>query len=77
MALEQDDGTWLLQETPVICGLETDLEVAVKGDNLTAGTTVVSDPEPYVAYIGKPVRIGPGGSGKSASAMVPKLPGES
>ena len=76
-ALEQDDGTWLLQETPVTCGLETDLEVAVKGDGLTAGTTVVSDPEPYVAYIGKPVRIGLGGSRGSASAMLPKLPGES
>ncbi len=58
LAKEQADGTWLLREQVVELGLETDLDIAVKSDALTAGMTVISNPEKYVQYIGQPVTIG-------------------
>ena len=39
-------------------GLETDLDIAVKSDNLTGGMTVVCSPEQYLQYIGQKIAIG-------------------
>lgn len=60
VADKQADGTWLLREQVVECGLETDLDVAIKADSLTDGMTVISEPETYLQYVGQPVTIGAG-----------------
>ncbi len=58
VAQPQEDGSYLLQEVPVELGLETDLDIAVKGNGLTDGTMVISGPEQYVQYLGQSVSIG-------------------
>lgn len=60
IAEKQEDGTWILREQQVECGLETDLDVAVKSDGLTDGMMVISEPEKYLQYVGQPVTIGTG-----------------
>lgn len=60
IADKQADGTWVLREQVVECGLETDLDVAVKAEGLTDGMTVISEPEAYLQYVGQPVVIGAG-----------------
>lgn len=60
-AHKQEDGRYLLQEVPVELGLETDLDIAVKGDGLTDGMMVISGPEQYAQYLGQSVAIGIGG----------------
>lgn len=77
IAEEQADGTWILREQVVECGLETDLDVAVKADGLTDGMTVISDPEKYVQYVGQPVTIGAGGSVNTLEAMRQEMMGGS
>ncbi len=66
IADEQPDDTWILREKAVELGLETDLDIAVKGSDLTEGMRVVSNPEKYLTYIGQPVIIG---SSKSSAAQ--------
>lgn len=63
-AHKQEDGSYLLQEVPVELGLETDLDIAVKGDGLSDGMTVISGPEQYVQYLGQSVSIGTGGQSR-------------
>ena len=58
IAQEQEDGLYLLIEEPVELGLETDLDIAVKSDNLTDGMTVVCSPEQYLQYVGQKIAIG-------------------
>lgn len=77
VAEEQADGFWLLREMPVETGLETDLDIAVKGNDLTGGMTVVSNPEQYVSYIGQYIRIGSGGESKSIFEMQQEMLGGS
>ena len=62
IADKQDDGTWMLREQVVECGLETDLDASVKACGLTEGMTVISEPETYLQYLGQPVIIGSGES---------------
>ena len=62
IADKQNDGTWMLREQVVECGLETDLDVSVKASGLTEGMTVISEPETYLQYLGQPVIIGSGES---------------
>ena len=42
-AVDQGDGTYLVQEIPVTLGLESDLTVEVSGEGLTAGTVILSN----------------------------------
>ena len=77
IAEKQEDGTWLLREQVVECGLETDLDVAVKADGLTDGMTVISEPEAYLQYIGQPVTIGTGGKVNTLEAMRQEMMGGS
>ena len=77
MADKQADGTWLLREQIVECGLETDLDVAVKADSLTEGMTVISEPESYLQYIGQPITIGIGGNAGTLEAMRQEMMGGS
>ena len=77
MADKQSDGTWLLREQVVECGLETDLDVAVKADGLTDGMTVISEPEKYLQYVGQPVTIGTGGNVSTLEAMRQEMMGGS
>lgn len=59
----EEDGHLLL-EVPVEVGLETDLDIAVKGEGLTEGTMVISGPEQYVKYLGQTVSIGSAGQSR-------------
>ena len=63
-AAKQQDGSYLLEEMPVELGLETDLDIAVKGDGLTDGTMVISSPEQYVEYLGQTVTVGTAGQSR-------------
>ncbi len=58
LAQEQEDGLYLLAEAPVELGLETDLDVAVKSNNLTDGMMVVCSPEQYLQYVGQKIAVG-------------------
>jgi len=58
VAEAQADGSYLLREYAVELGLETDLDIAIKSDDLTDGMLVLSDPEQYSAYVGQTVFIG-------------------
>ncbi|MBR5536948.1 MAG: HlyD family efflux transporter periplasmic adaptor subunit [Clostridia bacterium] len=57
-ARRQEDGSYLLEEVPVEVGLETDLDIAVKGNGLTEGTVVICGPEQYTQYLGQAVWVG-------------------
>ena len=61
---KQEDGSYLLEEVPVELGLETDLDIAVKGDGLTDGTMVISGPEQYLKYLGQTVTVGSAGQSR-------------
>ena len=62
-ARKQEDGSYLLEEIPVELGLETDLDISVKGDNLTDGTMVICSPEQYVEHLGQSVWVGSAAKG--------------
>ena len=64
IATPQADGSYLLEEVPVELGLETDLDVAVKGNGLTEGTMVICGSEQYTKYLGQTVSVGSGGQSK-------------
>ena len=64
IAGKQEDGSYLLEEVPVELGLETDLDIAVKGDGLTGGTMVISGPEQYLKYLGQTVTVGSAGQSR-------------
>jgi multidrug efflux pump subunit AcrA (membrane-fusion protein) len=49
IAKKQPDGTYLAQAIPVTTGIETDSEVQVSGDGLTAGLQVISDSKQVTA----------------------------
>ena len=61
---KQEDGSYLLEEVPVELGLETDLDIAVKGDGLMDGTMVISGPEQYLKYLGQTVTVGSAGQNR-------------
>ena len=63
-ARQQADGSYLLEEVPVELGLETDLDIAVKGGGLTEGVMVICGPEQYTRYLGQSVSVGSGGQSK-------------
>ena len=48
-AVDQGDGTYLVQEIPVTLGLEGDLTVEVSGEGLSAGTIVLANADGAVA----------------------------
>ena len=77
IAEKQSDESWLLREQVVECGLETDLDVAVKANGLTDGMTVISDPEKYAQYVGQPVFIGTGGKVNTMEALRAEMMGGS
>ncbi len=52
---EGEDGALLLTEMPVETGLETDLDIAVTGEGIGEGTSVVTDPERYLPLLGREV----------------------
>ena len=52
---EGEDGALLLTEMPVETGLETDLDIAVTGEGIGEGTSVVTDPERYLSLLGREV----------------------
>jgi len=58
LAEPQDDGLYLLCEQPVELGLETDLDIAVKSNNLTEGMMVVCNPEQYLEHVGHKIAVG-------------------
>ena len=64
IATPQEDGSYLLEEVPVELGLETDLDIAVKGEGLTEDVMVISGPEQYLKYLGQTVTIGSAGQSR-------------
>ena len=48
-AVDQGDGTYLVQEIPVTLGLEGDLTIEVSGEGLSAGTIVLANADGAVA----------------------------
>ena len=57
-ATEQEDGTWLLSELPVITGASDDLDIVISGDGVCEGLRIVNVPESMRSYVGKTVTIG-------------------
>ena len=58
LATRQEDGLYLLTELPVEAGMESDLEIAVKSDDLTEDMTVICSPEQYLTHVGQKIAIG-------------------
>ena len=66
-AVDQGDGTYLVQEIPVTLGLEGDLTVEVSGEGLSAGTIVLANADGAVAGQ-KIIPSFANGSGETASS---------
>lgn len=68
VAMEQEDGTYLLQEIPVTTGMENDLDIVVEGAELEAGMRVVSEPDTYLSLAGQ--SVAPGERPRPASGRI-------
>lgn len=50
---QQEDETYLLQETAVQTGMSDDLDIVISGSEIREGVRVLNDPDAYRQYIGK------------------------
>ena len=67
--MEQEEGSYLLEEYPVTIGMENDLDIVVEGPELKEGLRIVSEPDAYLPYLGQTLKTGAGVRGGSSFTM--------
>ena len=70
IAVEQEDGRYLIQSLPVTTGMDDDLDMVVSGSGVREGLRVINEADTYLHLLGQTVVAGTGLHADLMSAMM-------
>ena len=70
IAVEQEDGRYLIQSLPVATGMDDDLDMVVSGNGVLEGLLVINEADTYLHLLGQTVVAGTGLHADLMSAMM-------